>query len=102
METIKVNTQDIIKGVAELADKKQKEVREVVRAMEEFVKAQVGQATVDTSVEIKLFNGLTVISEYAKPRTARNPRTGETLTTEGKNRVKAKIGISLKTAANQQ
>ena len=29
METIKVNTQDIIKGVAELADKKQKEVREV-------------------------------------------------------------------------
>ena len=100
METIKVNTQDIIKGVAELADKKQKEVREVVRAMEEFVKAQVGQANENTSVEIKLFNGLTVISEYEEPRIARNPRTGETFTTEGKNRVRAKIGTSLKDAAN--
>lgn len=102
METIKVTTQDIVKGVAGLTGKTQKEVREVVNAIEDIVKAQVGQATVDTGVEIKLFNGLTVISEYAKPRTARNPRTGETLTTEGKNRVKAKIGISLKTAANQQ
>lgn len=100
METIKVNTQDIIKGVAELADKKQKEVREVVRAVEEFVKAQVGQANENTSVEIKLFNGLTVISEYKEPRTARNPQTGETITTEGKNRVRAKIGTSLKDAAN--
>lgn len=100
METIKVTTQDIIKGVADLADKTQKEVREVVRAIEEFVKAQVGQANENTSVEIKLFNGLTVISEYKEPRTARNPQTGETITTEGKNRVRAKIGTSLKDAAN--
>lgn len=100
METIKVTTQDIIKGVADLADKKQKEVREVVRAIEEFVKAQVGQANENTTVEIKLFNGLTVISEYKEPRTARNPQTGETITTEGKNRVRAKVGTSLKASAN--
>lgn len=101
METIKVNTQDLVKGVAELTGNTQKDVKEILSGVETFVKGQVKQAGEDTSVEIKVFNGLTVISEYAAPRTARNPLTGETFTTEGKNRVKTKIGSALKSAANE-
>ena len=101
METIKMTTKELVKGVAELTGKTQKEVREVLDGIEDVVMAQVGQATEDNSVEIRLFNGLYVTSEFVAPHTARNPRTGETFTAEGKNRVKAKICTALKNAANQ-
>lgn len=101
MQKIKMTTHELVKSVAELTGNMQKDVKEVIACIEKVIKAQVAQANEDTSVEVKLFNGLTIVSEYSAPRIARNPSTGETFTTEGKNRVKAKIGAALKTAANE-
>nr|DAH68979.1 MAG TPA: Bacterial DNA-binding protein [Caudoviricetes sp.] len=101
METIKMTTKELIKGVADLTGKTQKDVKEVLDGIESVVTAQVGQASEDNSVDIRVFNGLHITSEFVAPHVARNPRTGETFTAEGKNRVKAKIGLALKNAANQ-
>ena len=100
MEKVTMTTQDLVKAVATITGKTQKEVKEVVGAFENVIKEQVAVANASQSVEVKLFNGLTLISEHVAPRQARNPQTGETFITEAKNRVKAKIGTSLKDAAN--
>lgn len=100
MEKIKVSNQELIKAVAGVTGDSQRKVKELLGAAEAVIKAQVAKATEDASVEIKVFNGLTIVSEYVAPREARNPMTGETFIAEAKNRVKAKIGSSLKEAAN--
>lgn len=106
MEKIQVNKQDLVKMASTLATnegmkvKSQKDIREVLDTIEAVVKSQVTQANKETTVEVKVFNGLTVVSQYREPREARNPMTGETVFTEAKNQVKAKIGAALKDAAN--
>lgn len=100
MEKITMTTQDLVKAVSALTGKTQKEIKEVLSGVESVVKGQVAVASKTQTVEVKVFNGLTIVSEYTAPRQARNPQTGETFITEGKNRVKAKIGTGLKEAAN--
>lgn len=56
--------------------------------------------TTDEKISLKVFPGLSLIAEYVEPHEGRNPMTGETITVEGKNRCKAKIGSALKAAVN--
>ena len=101
MEKITMNVQELVKAVAEKTDKTQKCVREVIDGIEEVTIAQLKEANEENSVEVKLFNGLALVSEYNESHEGRNPSTGETIVIPGKNRVKAKIGQVLKVAVNE-
>lgn len=100
MEKITMNVTDLVKEAAKNVDLSQKKVREVVDAIEATTKAYLAQANQGTTVEVKVFPGLSLIAEYVEPHEGRNPMTGETITVEGKNRCKAKIGSALKAAVN--
>ena len=45
-------------------------------------------------------DGVTLYSVHKDARTARNPRTGETVMVDAKNAVKCKFGKSIKEAVN--
>lgn len=100
MEKVTMTTNELVKAVAGLTGKTQKEIKEVIGGIEDVVKGQLGVANENCTSEVKLLNGLTLISEYVAPRQARNPQTGETFMAPGKNRVKAKFGTVMKNAAN--
>ena len=91
---------DRLKQLRLLQGKTQKEIKEVIGGIEDVVKGQLGVANENCTSEVKLLNGLTLISEYVAPRQARNPQTGETFMAPGKNRIKAKFGTVMKNAAN--
>lgn len=101
MEKITVNVQELAKAVAAITNESQKSTRATLDAIDGVVKAQLKQANENTTVEVKLMNGLSLIAEHTQPREARNPQTGETFMTEPKNRVKAKLGSALKSAVNE-
>lgn len=101
MENIKVNVQDLAKAVSAVVGESQKKTRTILDAVDAVVKEQLKQANENTTVEVKVMNGLTLVAEHTQPREARNPATGETFMTEPKNRVKTKLGSSLKAAANE-
>lgn len=105
MEKITMNVQDlvkaVVKNVAEDGVKTtQKEVRAILDAVGEITVEQLKQADPETSVEVKLFTGVSLVSEYVEPHEGRNPSTGETITIDGKKRVKSKLGRILKEAVN--
>ena len=101
MEKKVINFKEVVREVAKNVEMTQKNVEEVLRSAYDVVEAKLAEATPDTSIEVKLLPaGVSFISEYVAPHTARNPQTGETVEVEAKKRVKAKISSVLKKAIN--
>lgn len=102
MEKITMNVKELVKAVAQETDQTQKLVEEIVKAMDNVVRAQLAQANENTSVEVKVLpSGVTLVSEYVDAHEARNPQDGTVISVPGKNRVKAKIGKAIKDSANE-
>lgn len=95
-----MNVQEVVKATADKLGTTQKFVKEVFGAMEDVIKTQLAEAGEGVSVEVKVFNGLTLVSEYCASHEGRNPSTGETIIIPGKNRVRGRIGQALKDAVN--
>lgn len=100
MTKITMNVNELAKNVANETGVSQKKAREIIDTIEALTVNQLAVANEETSVEVKLFTGLSVKSTYVPAHEGRNPQTGETLTIAAKNRVSAKIGNVLKEAAN--
>lgn len=100
MEKITMNVQELVKVTADKTGETQKKVREILSGLEDVIKAQLAEAGEGVEVEVKVFNGLTLMCEYCESHEGRNPSTGEVITVPGKNRVKARIGQALKAAVN--
>lgn len=95
-----MNVTDLVKEAAQKSGKTQKELREAIDVLEDVVKDELAKADAKTTVEVKVFSSLVVVSEHVPSRQARNPQTGEVFMTTPKNRVKVKVGKALKDAAN--
>lgn len=100
MEKITMNVQELVKATADKLGTTQKMVKEILGGLDEVIKAQLAEASEGVTVEVKVLNGLTLVSEYCESHEGRNPATGETITVPGKNRVKARIGQAMKAAVN--
>lgn len=95
-----MNVQDLVKAVAKETEASQKQVREIIDAIELVTKTQLAEAGENATVEVKVFPGLSLVAEFVESHTGRNPQNGETIVIPGKNRVKAKISQTLKAAVN--
>ena len=96
MEKVTMTTNELVKAVAGLTGKTQKEIKEVIGGIEDVVKGQLGVANENCTSEVKLLNGLTLISEYVAPRQARNPQTGEAVMVAAHKAPKFKFSTSVK------
>ena len=86
---------EFIKEVAAQAELTQKSVRELLDVMQDVVFDTMKQGE-----EVKLFDSVTLIGNEVEERTARNPRTGESVEVDAKNAVKCKFGKAIKDAVN--
>ena len=101
MEKITMNVKELTKAVAVETGMTQKAIGEIITAMDSIVGAQLAQANENTSVEVKILpSGVTLVSTYNEAHEAKNPQTGEVINVPGKNRVKAKLGTTIKAAVN--
>lgn len=86
-----MNKAEFIKAVAEKAGFTQKDVRAVVEAQQEVI-----YATIPTE-EVKIIDGVTLVTEERAARQGRNPQTGEAIDIPAKRVPKCKFGSKLKT-----
>lgn len=101
MEKITMNVKELVKAVAQETGSTQKAIGEVISAMDAVVSAQLAQAGENTKVEVKILPcGVSLVAEYVEAHEARNPQDGAVIKVPGKNRVKAKIGTTIKAAVN--
>ena len=89
-----MNKVEMIKEVATKTGFTQKDVKKVLEAVQDITFATL------VSDEVKLMDGVTLYSVHKDARTARNPRTGETVMVDAKNAVKCKFGKAIKEAIN--
>lgn len=90
-----MNKVEMIKEVATKTGFTQKDIKSVMEAIQ--------AVTFDTLVkgdEVKLMDGVTLSTVHKEARTARNPRTGETVMVDAKNAVRCKFGKPIKEAVN--
>lgn len=85
---------ELVKEIATSTGFTQKDVKQVMDAMEVVV-----QKTMRDD-EVKIMNGVTLSAAFKEAHTARNPRTGETVTVEGKYSPKCKFGTAIRAAIN--
>ena len=90
-----MNRTEFVKAVAEATSKTQKEIKEVVEAMQTVAYAEMAKCE-----EVKIFDGLTLVGVHKEATTARNPMTGATVDVPAKNAPKAKFGTACKNAIN--
>ena len=88
-----MNNAEMIKEIATRTGFTQKDTKAVVDAMKEVV-----YGTLANDEEVKVFDGLTMITASRDARVCRNPQTGEPVNVPAKRTVKAKIGKHLKDA----
>ena len=101
MEKITMNVKELVKAISAETGMTQKAVNEIIVAADAVVTAQLAQANEETSVEVKILPcGVTLVSTYSEAHEAKNPQTGEVINVPGKNRVKAKLGTTIKAAVN--
>jgi DNA-binding protein HU-beta len=88
-----MNKMELVKTVAERTGKTQKDIKTVMETVQEvtFEALHAGE-------EVKLIDGLTLYTVEKEARTARNPRTGETVTVPSKIVPMVKKGKALKEA----
>ena len=90
-----MNKVELIKAVAERTNSTQKDIKAIMEAVQDV--------TYDTLVagdEVKLIDGVTLSVVHKDARTARNPRTGESVMVDAKNAVRCKFGKTIKDAVN--
>lgn len=90
-----MNKVELIKAVAERTNNTQKDIKAIMEAIQDV--------TYDTLVagdEVKLIDGVTLSVVHKDARTARNPRTGESVMVDAKNAVRCKFGKTIKDAVN--
>lgn len=90
-----MNRTDYVKAVAEATGKTQKEIKEVLEAMQTVAYAEMAKCE-----EVKIFEGLTLLGVHKDATTARNPMDGSIVDVPAKNVPKAKFGTAAKTAVN--
>ena len=90
-----MNRAEYVKAVAEATTKTQKEIKEVLDAMQTVAYAEMAKCG-----EVKIFDGLTLAGVHKDATTARNPIDGSTVNVPAKNVPKAKFGTAAKTAVN--
>ena len=90
-----MNKVELIKAVAERTNNTQKDIKAIMEAVQDV--------TYDTLIagdEVKLIDGVTLSVVHKDARTARNPRTGESVMVDAKNAVRCKFGKTIKDAVN--
>lgn len=91
-----MNRTEYVKAVAEATGRTQKDIKEVLEAMQEVAYAEMAKCE-----EVKIFDGTTLVGVQKEARTARNPLTGETVEVAAKVAPKAKFGTACKNAINE-
>ena len=86
-----MNRTEFVKAVAEKAEMTQKSVKEVLEVMQEVTYAEMAKCE-----EVKLFDSVTLVGKEVPERSARNPKTGETLVVPKHVSPKAKFGKGIK------
>lgn len=90
-----MNRTEMIREIATKVGKTQKEVKEVVEAMQEVVFAEMA-----AEGEVKVMDGITLMGVHKDATTARNPQTGEAVEVQEKTVPKCKFGKPCKEAVN--
>lgn len=85
---------ELVKEIATKTGFTQKDVKQVMDALEDVT------MTTMPKEEVKIMNGVTLSAAFKEAHTARNPRTGETVTVEGKYSPKCKFGTAVRAAIN--
>lgn len=90
-----MNKVELIKAVAERTNNTQKDIKAIMDAVQD-----VTYSTLIAGEEVKLIDGITLSVVRKDARTARNPRTGESVMVDAKNAVRCKFGKTIKDAVN--
>jgi len=89
-----MNKVELVRAVAAQCGHKQKEVKEILEAMQDVVYATLKKE------EVKVMDGLTLSAVYKEAHEARNPMNGDVVTVDAKYFPKAKFGTAAKRALN--
>ena len=90
-----MNRTEFVKAVAEATTKTQKEIKEVLEAMQTVAYAEMAKCE-----EVKIFDGLTLVGVHKDACQKRNPATGAMVDVAAKTAPKAKFGTACKNAIN--
>jgi DNA-binding protein HU-beta len=90
-----MNKSELVDALADKAGVSKTDADAVLKALEEVVTSEVA----GKGDKITLTGFLSFERTYRKPRTGRNPQTGETLQIPGANAMKVSAGSKLKAAA---
>ena len=90
-----MNKVEMIKEIAAKTGFTQKDIKSVMESIQ-----AVTFNTLAKGDEVKLMDGVTLSTVHKDARTARNPRTGETVMVDAKNAVSCKFGKKIKEALN--
>ena len=90
-----MNKVELIKEVAGKTGFTQKDVKVVIEAIQ-----GITFDTLAAGDEVKIMDGVSFMTVHKDARTARNPRTGETVMVDAKNAVRCKFGKAIKEAVN--
>ncbi len=90
-----MNKVELINEVAQSTGFTKKDIKQVL----ESVQNVTYNALLNGDI-VKLIDGVTLSVVRKEARTARNPRTGETIMVDAKNAVKCKFGKTIKDAVN--
>lgn len=94
-----MNKKELVKAIADKVDFTQKDVKTVMDALQEVV-IDVLQGS-DGEDGVKIMDGVTLSKTFRQPREARNPRTGEIISVDGKYAPKCKFGKLIREAINE-
>lgn len=95
-EIKKMNSANLIKVIAFRTGFSQKDIKTVMDNVKDVV-----YDTLADGEEVKLFDGLSLITTVREARTCRNPQNGEAIEVPSKRVVKCKVGKHLKDAVNE-
>ncbi len=90
-----MNKSELVDALADKAGVSKTDADAVLKALEDVVTSEVA----GNGDKISLTGFLTFERTYRKPRTGRNPQTGEELQVPGANAMKISAGSKLKAAA---
>lgn len=90
-----MNKSELVDALADKAGVSKTDADAVLKALEEVVTSSVASG----GDKITLPGFLTFERTYRKPRTGRNPQTGESIEVPGANAMKVSAGSKLKAAA---
>ena len=90
-----MNKVELINEVAQSTGFTKKDIKQVLESVQNVTYNALSNGGI-----VKLIDGVTLSVVRKEARTARNPRTGETIMVDAKNAVKCKFGKTIKDAVN--